>query len=93
MRFCATCFTKSSLGNLSKGHQQFVDAVVLISAPDWSERLSNHENVVVTRFECSLLTSNNARFCQTEVVSCPDLPKCKAMVNPWIIHYMSVTII
>ena len=29
-----------SLGNPSKNRQQFVDAIVLISAPDWSKQLS-----------------------------------------------------
>ena len=39
--------------NPSKGHQRFVEAVVLFSAPDWSKRLSNFENVVETQFERS----------------------------------------
>ena len=40
-----------SLGNPSKGRQWFVDAIVLISALDWSIRLSNFENVVETAFD------------------------------------------
>ena len=33
-----------SLGN-GKDHQQFVDAVVLISAPDWPERFKNFQSL------------------------------------------------
>ena len=40
-----------SLGNRSKDRQRFVDAIVLISAADWSKTLSNFENVVFTAFE------------------------------------------
>ena len=54
-----------SLGNPSKDGQRFVDAVVSISAPYWSVRLSNFENAVQTPFECGLRTTNDARFCQT----------------------------
>ena len=54
-----------SLGNPGKDRQRFVDAIALISALDWSERLSNFENVVQTPFEFGLQTSNDTRFCQT----------------------------
>ena len=40
-----------SLGNPSKDSQRFVDAFVLITAPDWPNRLSNFENVVESQFE------------------------------------------
>ena len=43
-----------SLGNPSEDRQRFVDAVVLISAPDWSVKLSNFENLLDTPFEFSL---------------------------------------
>ena len=43
-----------SLGNPSKDCQRFVDAVVLISAPDWSVKLSNFENFTETPFEFGL---------------------------------------
>ena len=43
--------TLLSLGNPSKDRQQLVDAIVLILAPDWSNRLSNFENFVETQFE------------------------------------------
>ena len=56
-----------SLGDPSKDRQRFVDAVVLISAPDGSVRLPNFENVVETAFECGLRTLNDARLCQTEM--------------------------
>ena len=42
---------KNSLGNPSKDRQRFVDAFVLISAPDWLNRLSNFENVIKTQFD------------------------------------------
>ena len=45
---------KSSLGNPSKDRQRFVDAVVLISASDWSVKLSNCENLLETPFEFGL---------------------------------------
>ena len=43
-----------SLGNPSEDRQRFVDAVVLISAPDWSVKLSNFENLLDTPFEFGL---------------------------------------
>ena len=45
---------RDSLGNPIKDHQLFVDAVVLISAPDWSLKLSNFENLLEMPFEFSL---------------------------------------
>ena len=45
------CNYMHSLGNPSKDRQRFVDAVVLIVAPDWSNRLSSFENVIETQFE------------------------------------------
>ena len=39
-------FDHSNLGNPSKNRQRFVDAFLLISASDWSDRFSNFENVV-----------------------------------------------
>ena len=59
----------SSLGNLSKDRQRFVDAIVSISAPDWPRRLSNFENFVEMPFDFGLRTSNDARFCQTVSLS------------------------
>ena len=56
------CILSGSLENPSKDRQRFVDAVVLISAADWSKALLNFENIVQTPF---LRTSNDARFCQT----------------------------
>ena len=56
-----------SLGNPSKDRQRFVDAIVLFCSSDWLKRLSNCENVVETPFEFGLRTSNDARFCQTEL--------------------------
>ena len=47
---------KFSLGNLSKDGQRFVDAFVLISASDRSNKLSHFENVVKMQFESSLRT-------------------------------------
>ena len=45
-------FQQLSLGNRRlKDRQQFVHAIVLIFGPDWSESLSNCENVVRTPFE------------------------------------------
>ena len=46
-------FTGFSLGNHSKDRQRFVDAVILISAPDWSIKLSNFEKLH-SPFEFSL---------------------------------------
>ena len=43
-----------SLGNSSKDRQRFVDADVLISAPDWSVKLQNVENLLETPFEFGL---------------------------------------
>ena len=43
-----------SLGNPSKDRQRFVDAVVLISAPDWSVKLSKFENLLEMPFEFGL---------------------------------------
>ena len=60
-----------SLGNPSKDRQEFVDAIILISALDWSKRLSDFENVVQVLFEFSLRTSNDARFCQTDLLYTP----------------------
>ena len=56
----------SSLGNPHQDRQRFVDAVVLISIPDWFETLSNFVIVVETPFEFGLRKSNYARFFQTE---------------------------
>ena len=42
------CSYLFSLGDASKDCQRFVDAIVLISAPDWSKRLLNFQNVVQT---------------------------------------------
>ena len=42
------------LGNPSKDHQRFVDAVVLISAPDWSVKLSNFKNLLETPLKFGL---------------------------------------
>ena len=47
-------FGQISLGNPSEDRQRFVDAVVLISAPDWSVKLSNFENLLDTPFEFGL---------------------------------------
>ena len=46
--------TQFSLGNPSEDRQRFVDAFVLISAPDWSVKLSNFENLLDTPFEFGL---------------------------------------
>ena len=43
-----------SLGNPSKDHQRFADAIVLISSPDWSQTISNFEIVVEILFEFGL---------------------------------------
>ena len=51
--------------NPSKVRQRFVDAIVLISTTDWSERFSNFVNVIGTSLEFGLRTSIGARFCQT----------------------------
>ena len=51
-----------SLGNPSKDSQRFVDAVVLISAPDWSVRILNFKNVIETRFVFSLLGFSKLNF-------------------------------
>ena len=50
-----------SLGNRNE------DAIVLILAANWSEGLWNFQNTPETSFEPSPRTSNDARFCQTEV--------------------------
>ena len=55
--------TVISLANPSKDSQRFVDAVVIISAPDWPVGLSNFQNVFDTPFEFGLRMSNNARLC------------------------------
>ena len=39
------------LGNPSKDRERFVDTIILIATPDWSNRPSNFENVVETQFE------------------------------------------
>ena len=54
-----------SLGNPSKDRQRFVGGIILISTPVWLKGLSNFESVAETTFEYGLLTSNNARLCQT----------------------------
>ena len=59
----------NSLANPSKDRQQFVDTILLISAPDWSKMVSNFEVVVVTPFEFDHRTSNYVRFCQTVKVA------------------------
>ena len=46
--------SKLSLGNPNKDRQRFVDAVVSVSAPDWSVKLSNFENLLETPFEFGL---------------------------------------
>ena len=40
-----------SPGSPSKDRQRFVDAVFLVSAPNWSVRLSKFENLFETPFE------------------------------------------
>ena len=40
-----------TLGNPSKGRQWLVYAIVLISTPNWSQELSNSENVIQMQFE------------------------------------------
>ena len=52
--------------NPGKGHQRFVDAIVLISITDWSQRLLSFENVAEMPIEFGLGKSNDARFSQTE---------------------------
>ena len=42
-----------SLVNPSKDRERSVDAIVFIAAPDWSDRLSNFENVIETQFDRS----------------------------------------
>ena len=49
-----------SLGNPYKGRQRFVDAIVLIPAPDSSKRLLTFKNVGETPLECGLRTSKDA---------------------------------
>ena len=61
-----------SLGNPSKDRQRFVEAGFLISAPDWSVRLSNFEYVADTPFE---IRSSNVERCQV-------LPNCFILQNP-----------
>ena len=51
------------LGNSGKDRQRFVDAVVLISAPDWSVKLSNFENLLETPFEFGLRMLGFAKLC------------------------------
>ena len=78
-------FWYNSLGSPNKDRQQFVDAIVLISAPDWSKTLSNFEIVVETPIEFDRRTLNNARFCQTdkdlEFAKQRDLPRVKTRIN------------
>ena len=45
---------RDSIGNPIKDRQLFVDAVVLISAPDWSVKLLNFENLLEMPFKFSL---------------------------------------
>ena len=40
-----------SLGNPSKDRQRFVDAIVFIPAPKWSNELSKFENIIETQFK------------------------------------------
>ena len=63
MGFILTCDRRStqqtdqsfnSLEIPSNDCQQFVDAIVWISAPDWSKTVSNFENVVQSPFEFGL---------------------------------------
>ena len=54
-----------SLGNPSKDRQRFVDAVVLISAPDWSVKLSKFENLLETPFEFGLRMLSFAKLFTT----------------------------
>ena len=44
-------FMAVDLGNPSKDRERSVDTIILIATPDWSNRLSNFENVVETQFE------------------------------------------
>ena len=53
---------QNSLGNPSKDRQRFVDAVVLISAPDWSVKLSHFENLLDTPFEFGLRMLGSAKL-------------------------------
>ena len=46
--------TEGQFRNPSRDRQRFVDAVVLISAPDWSVKLSNFENLLEMPFEFGL---------------------------------------
>ena len=55
---------QSSLGNPSKDRQRFVDADVLISAPDWSVKLPNFENLLETPFEFGLRMPGFAKLSQ-----------------------------
>ena len=58
-----------SLGNPSKDRQRFVDADVLISAPDWSVKLPNFENLLETPFEFSLRMPGFAKLISvTEII-------------------------
>ena len=45
---------KNSLENPSKDRQRFIDDDVLISARDWSVKLSNFENLLETPFDFGL---------------------------------------
>ena len=57
---------RDSLGNPIKDCQLFVDAVVLISAPDWSVKLSNFENLLEMPFEFGLQTLGFAKLREGE---------------------------
>ena len=50
------------LGNASKDRQRFVDAVVLILTPNRSNKLSNFENVIGTRFESVFQSQTKSGF-------------------------------
>ena len=43
------------LGNPSKGRQRFLNAIVLISVPDWSNGLSNYKNIIRVQFGCGAM--------------------------------------
>ena len=43
-------FSTEQSGKSSKDRQRFVDTIVLIAVPYWSNGLSNFENVAVTQF-------------------------------------------
>ena len=49
--------------NVCEIRQRFVDAIVLITAPDWSKGLSKFENTLGCHsIEFNLQTSNDGRF-------------------------------